>query len=178
MKARRTIGFGLAFFLGVLGHAAFAQRRAPAFSPDIFAGKDPKAAGTAMLDVAMQLAEDGSWERIAVGRVWYLSGEKLRGQQIFDEVTSNRKVQASDWFRVGRVYFEAGEWAKAESAFDRALGMEPGDDSGMIEYGALANINKDRGKAEALFTKALTKKPREFWHWVGAGGSYFGVRPQ
>src|SRR5215467_13813908 len=133
MRARRTIGFVLAFFLGVLGHAVFAQRR-PAFSPDIFAGKEPKAAGSAMLDVALQLAEEGSWERIAVGRVWYLSGEKLRGQQMFDEVTSNRKVQASDWFRVGRVYAEAGEWTKAESAFDRALGMDPGDDSGMIEY--------------------------------------------
>jgi hypothetical protein len=56
--------------------------------------------------------------------------------------------------------------------------LDPGDDSGMIEYGALANVNKDRTKAEALFEKALRKHPREFWHWVGAGGSYLGVRPQ
>ena len=56
--------------------------------------------------------------------------------------------------------------------------MDTGDDSGMVEYGALANLNKDRTKAEALFTKALKKNPREFWHWVGAGGSYLGVRPQ
>jgi hypothetical protein len=48
----------------------------------------------------------------------------------------------------------------------------------MIEYGALANVNNDRAKAEMLFEKALAKNPREFWHWVGAGASYFGVRPQ
>jgi hypothetical protein len=65
-----------------------------------------------------------------------------------------------------------------QAAFDRALAMDTGDDSGMIEYGALANLNKDRTKAEALFTKALKRNPREFWHWVVAGGSYLGVRPQ
>ncbi len=49
---------------------------------------------------------------------------------------------------------------------------------GMIEYGALANIHKDRVRAEMLIAKAMEKKPREFWHWVGAGGSNLGVRPQ
>ena len=56
--------------------------------------------------------------------------------------------------------------------------MDKNDDSGMIEYGALANLNKDRAKAETLFDQAFKKSPREFWHWVGAGGSYLGVRPQ
>ena len=89
-----------------------------------------------------------------------------------------KKVEDSDWIRVGRVYAEAGEWDKAQGAFDRALAMKADDDSGMIEYGALANLNKDRAKAEALFEKAMKKSPREFWHWVGAGASYLGVRPQ
>lgn len=48
----------------------------------------------------------------------------------------------------------------------------------MIEYGALANLHNDRATAEALFEKAMKKKPREFWHWVGAGASYLGVRPE
>ena len=48
----------------------------------------------------------------------------------------------------------------------------------MIEYGALANLNKDRAKAEQFFEQAMKKNGREFWHWVGAGGSYLGVRPQ
>ena len=87
-------------------------------------------------------------------------------------------MEGSDWFRIARVYAEADEWSKAHDAFDRALAIDVGDDSGMIEYGALANIYKDRAEAEALFGKAFGKKPREFWHWVGAGGSYLGVRPQ
>jgi hypothetical protein len=56
--------------------------------------------------------------------------------------------------------------------------MKPGDDSGMVEYGALANVNNDRTTAESLFEGAMKKNPREFWHWVTAGASYLGVRPQ
>jgi tetratricopeptide (TPR) repeat protein len=179
MKRSHVCAIAIACFVsGILVQSALAQKGKPTFNPDVFQGKDPRAAATAMLDTALQLAEDGSWERIAVGRAWYLGGDKAKGQQIFDGVTSGKKVAASDWFRLGRVYTEAGEWDKAQQAFEKALAMDPGDDSGMIEYGALANVNKDRAKAETLFTKVLTKKPREFWHWVGAGGSYLGVRPQ
>jgi tetratricopeptide (TPR) repeat protein len=131
-----------------------------------------------MLEGALQLAESGSWERIAVGRAWYLGGDKAKGQKIIDEVTGGKKVAGSDWFRIGRLYVEAGEWDQAQVAFDRALAIDNGDDSGMIEYGGFANINKDRDKAEALFVKAFRKNPREFWHWVNVGGSYLGVRPQ
>jgi tetratricopeptide (TPR) repeat protein len=179
VKQSRLVGVGLAcFVLGALGQAGFAQAKKPTFSPDLFKGKEAKEAATALLDGALQLAETGSWERIAVGRAWYLGGDKVKGQEIFDSVTNSKKVEDSDWFRLGRVYAEAGEWNKAQVAFDRALAMNQGDDSGMIEYGALANVNKDRAKAEVLFEKAMKKDPREFWHWVGAGASYLGVPPQ
>ena len=104
-----------------------------------------------------------------------LGGDKAKGQQIFDSVTSSKKVEESDWFRIGRVYAEAGEWPKAREAFDRALASKPNDDSGMLEYGAYTNVLKDRAKAEELFLKAFKKNSREFWHWVGAGGSSLGV---
>ena len=45
-------------------------------------------------------------------------------------------------------------------------------------YGAFANLNNDRARAEGLFRTAMQKKPKEFWHWVNAGGSYLGVKPQ
>jgi tetratricopeptide (TPR) repeat protein len=159
-------------------HYGIAQSRRPTYSPDLYRGKDAPAAATALLDGALQLADDGSWERIAVGRAWYLGGDKARGQQLFDQVTGSPDVEGSDWFRIGRVYAEADEWDKAKAAFDRALAVDTDDDSGMLEYGALANVHKDREAAEALFAKAFKKKPREFWHWVGAGASYLGVRPQ
>jgi tetratricopeptide (TPR) repeat protein len=179
MTNPRVLAFGLACFIaGAVVQIGVAQSKKPTFSPEIYQGKDPKAAATALLDNAMLLAEDGSWERIAVGRAWYLGGDKAKGQQIFDAVTGGKKVAGSDWFRIARTYVEAGEWAKAQEAFEKALVIDKDDDSGMVEYGAFANVNKDRAKAEAMFEKALRKNPKEFWHWVGAGGSYLGVRPQ
>lgn len=179
MTLWRSISIGVACFVaGALAQSVVAQNRRPTFSADMYQGKDPKAAAAALLEGAQQLAEEGSWERIAVGRAWYLGGDKAKGQQIFDAVTSAKKVEGSDWFRVGRVYAEAGEWDKAKTAFEKALSIDTDDDTGMIEYGGLANINKDRAKAEELFTKVFTRKPREFWHWVNAGGSYLGVKPQ
>jgi tetratricopeptide (TPR) repeat protein len=178
MKSARLAAIGLACFAaGALSHAALAQGKKPAFDVAIFEGSAP-AVGTKLLESALVLAEDGSWERIAVGRAWYLGGDKAKGQQIFDAVTSGKKVEGSDWFRIGRVYAEAGEWPKAVEAFDKAMAANADDDSGSIEYGVFANLNNDRTRAEGLFRTAMQKKPKEFWHWVNAGGSYLGVKPQ
>jgi Flp pilus assembly protein TadD len=76
------------------------------------------------------------------------------------------------------VYAEAGEWEKANAAFERSIKMKPSDDSGRLEYGAWAILNKDQARAEPLMVEAFRKNPREFWHWVTAGGAYLGVRPQ
>ena len=178
-KQVRVLAFGLACFaFGAIAQTALAQKKGHTFNADIFQGKEPKAAATALLDNALKLAGDGSWERIAVGRVWYLGGDKAKGQQIFDDVTSGKKTKSSDWTRIARVYLEAGEWDKAQPIFEKMLAAEPDDDSGMVEYGALLNVHKNRSKAEEYFTKAMTKNPTEFWHYVGAGGSYLGVAPQ
>lgn len=181
MTRVRVWGIGAVCFLAGLAFQpalGLAQAKKPSFTADLVQGKDARTAGAALLDGALILAEKGSWERIAVGRAWYLGGDKAKGQQILDDVTGDRKVEASDWFRVGRIYAEAKEWSKAETAFDKALALDAGDDSGMIEYGALANMNGDRAKAESMFSRAMQKSPRDFWHWVGAGGSYLGVAPQ
>ena len=165
-------------FVAGFGVRGAAQGRRPTYSADLFQGKEPAAAAAALLDGALQLAGNGSWERIAVGRAWYLGGDKAKGQQIIDGVTSSRRVEGSDWFRIGRTYAEAGEWEKAREAFERFVAANPGDDSGLLEYGAFANVHKDRGKAEEMFARAFKENPREFWHWVNAGGSYLGVPPR
>jgi tetratricopeptide (TPR) repeat protein len=166
------------FLVGALATAGLAQSRKLSYTPDLVAGKPPQAVGAVLLDGALQLAGSGSWERLAVGRAWYLGGDKKRGQEIIDGVLQSRKVAASDWFRAGRIYTEAGEWDRAKDAFEKALAADEDDDSGMIEYGALANLQGDRERAETLFARAMKKNPREFWHWVNAGGSYLGVKPQ
>ena len=113
MTSARLAAIGLACFAaGALSHAGLAQGKKPAFDAAMFEGSAP-AVGTKLLEGALVLAEDGSWERIAVGRAWYLGGDKAKGQQIFDGVTSGKKVEGSDWFRIGRIYAEAGEWPKA-----------------------------------------------------------------
>ena len=179
MKQVRVFAFGLACFIfGAIAQTGLAQKKGHMFNADIFQGKEPKAAATALLDNALKLAGDGSWERIAVGRAWYLGGDKAKGQQIFDGVTGGKKVEGSDYFRIARVYVEAGEWDKARTTFDKAIAMNADDDTGAVEYGAFSNLNGDRTKAEILFRTSMQKKPKEFWHWVNAGGSYLGVKPQ
>src|SRR6185295_6890731 len=127
MKQSHILGVGVVcFFVGALAQAGLAQARKPTFSAGLFKGKAANEAAAALLDGAFQLAETGSWERIAVGRAWYLGGDKAKGQEIFDSVTGGKKVEDSDWFRLGRVYAEAGEWDKAHVAFDKALAMNPG----------------------------------------------------
>ena len=181
MRHWRLFVLGVAcFVLGAVVQSGFAQKKdtkKPAFSADLLKG-DAKAVATVMLDGALQLAESGSWERIAVGRAWYLGGDKVKGQQIFDSVAGSKSVGRSDWIRLARVYIDAGEWEKAQTAFDKAFPPTSDDDTGLVEYGAFANLNKDRAKAEALFNRAMKKNPEEFWHWVNIGGSYLGVRPQ
>lgn len=104
MRKRWIVGMVVTFVLGVLA-GAFAKK--PGTDPALFAGKPPKEAAAALLTVARAQAEKGSWENIAVGRVYYLSGQKAEGQAIFDSVTS-KKSEGGDWIRVGRVYYEAG----------------------------------------------------------------------
>jgi hypothetical protein len=91
------------FAAGALTRSGLAQTRKPSYEPSMLQGS-PAEVGARFLEGALVLAEQGSWERIAVGRAWYRGGDR---QQIFDGVTSSRKVEGSDWFRVARVYAEA-----------------------------------------------------------------------
>ena len=177
MKSARLAAIGLACFAaGALSHATLAQGKKPAFDPALFEGTPP-AAATKLLDGALLLAEEGSWERIAVGRAWYLGGDKAKGQQIFDGVTSGKKVEGSDWFRVGRVYAEASEWPRRSEAFDKAIAMNP-TTIPAYRVRRAPDLNNDRAKAEGLFRRRCRRSRSEFWHWVNAGGAYLGVKPQ
>ena len=68
MHRWHVFGFGLGcFVLGAMVQSGLAQRR-KLNSARSFQGQDAKAVATVLLDGALQLAENGSWERIAVGR--------------------------------------------------------------------------------------------------------------
>lgn len=140
----------------------------------LFRGKPPKEAGLAALAEAERLAENGSWELIGIGRVYYLSGDKTRGQALFDRVT-NRKPEGSDWQRIGEIYAEAGEIEKAESCFEKAMAAKPKDDTGKSEIGAWYVRIGQRDKGEELFAKALARNPDDIWHYLRAAEAYLEV---
>jgi tetratricopeptide (TPR) repeat protein len=174
------IQFAAACALCLLIGAGLATLAAPKTppGPPFFQGKEPKEAAQAALELATRYAEGGSWERIGIGRVYYLSGDEAKGQALFDAVTGG-KPEASDWQRIGDVYAEAGEKDKAEEAYGKALAaMRPGDDTGQCEVGAWYIRSGQREKGEALLAKAIAKNPDEVWHYVRAAEAYLGVSPR
>lgn len=143
----------------------------------MFEGKSSKEAAFTLLSAAESQAEGGSWELIGIGRVYYLSGDKEKGQSLFDRVTA-KKADKNDWLRIGRIYLEAGEWEKAKTIFDKVLIMDPNDDANHAEIGSYYNIKGDRAMAEELFSKAFKKNATEVWNTINIAGSYLGVKPQ
>lgn len=176
MKTRPLILMLVVFLLGSFVGAYAAKKGG--IDPSLYVGKSKAEAGKALLDLAKQRAEDGSFENIAVGRVYYLSGNKAEGQAIFDSITSRKKTEGGDWIRIARVYNEAGEWEKAKKAYEKALAAEPKDAPWMAEYGAHLNRKGDRKRAEELFASSFAIEPKDFWNVLNIAGSYYGVEPR
>lgn len=172
MKAKSAVVLIIVFISGI---AIGAMARGRKVDASIFTGKSKAEAGKALLEEAKSEAGRGSWENIAVGRVYYLAGHKAEGQAIFDAV-QNKK--ASDWMRIARIYHEANEWPKAKEAFDRALTLEPKDAAWLAEVGGFYNLHGDRTKAEEYFTRSLAAESGELWYTVNMAGSYMGVEPR
>lgn len=154
--------------------ACFAAQKT---APSQYHDKDKQGAARALLETAKIQADGGSWERIAIGRVYYLSGSKPEGQAIFDDVLAH-KPEASDLFRIARVYREAGDWEQAKALFERSLRENPDDSKGMAEVGAYYLMRGDRAAAEALFDRSFKLESDEVWSTIAAAGSYLGVPPQ
>jgi tetratricopeptide (TPR) repeat protein len=176
MKRRAILGVALGCLMSgaVVGYAAKEVGGGVA----VFKGKPAKEGAYAALAEAEKLAGNGSWELIGVGRVYYLSGDKAKGQAIFDRVLGDKKVGGGDWQRIGDVYAEAGENAKAEELYQKVIAADPKDDTGQAEIGAWYIRTGQREKGEELFARALGKKPNENWHYVRAAEALLNVRPK
>lgn len=157
------LGFGLGILAGERGGGMA-----------VIQGKSPADAAAAALAEAERLAGKGSWELIGIGRVYYLSGNKARGQALFDRVTSS-KPEGSDWQRIGEVYAEAGENDRAIDCFQKALANSPKDDTGQAEVGSWYIRIGQRDKGEELLARALARNPSELWHYVRAAEAFLNV---
>jgi tetratricopeptide (TPR) repeat protein len=149
----------------------------PGPSPAMYHDKPTRDAGKALLDVALLQAGDGSWERIGVGRAYYLGGFKDEGQRIFDELLAG-KHDDGDLYRIARVYREAGEWEKAKPLFDRYLAANPKEAKDLAEVGAYHLLDGDRPTAERLFDRSFAADRDEMWATLSTAGAYLGVQPQ
>src|SRR5258708_11774730 len=96
---------------------------------DVIRNKPDKDAALAALTEAEHVANGGSWELIAVGRVYYLSGQKARGQALFDYATTGRKPDGADYERIAEVYAEAGQNNRPPDSYEKLLALDPKDDS-------------------------------------------------
>lgn len=163
-----SLGLGIS-----IGYAA--KVKGPGMT--LVTGKPAKEAGLAALQEAERLAGSGSWELLGVARVYYLSGDKAKGQALIDKVM-NGETGPSDWHRIGLIYSEAGENPKAEPYFQRALAAEPKDDTGQAEVGAWYIRNGQREKGEELLAKAFARNPDELWHYVRTAEAFLNVPPK
>ena len=156
----------------VVGYAAKANGGGVA----VFKGKPANDGAYAALAEAEKLAGNGSWELIGVGRVYYLSGDKAKGQAIFDRVL-NAKPVTSDYERLADVYADAKENDKADEYYQKVLAADPKgkDDTATAQIGAYYISTGRRDKGEELFAKALGKNPNELWHYVRAAEGLLGV---
>lgn len=170
----RPIVTAVLLFAFAAGEAYAAKRGG--IPPASYRDKTEQDAAEALLQHAMVQAGKGSWERIAVGRVYYLGGMKDKGQAIFDAVLSDDPAP-SDFFRIARVYREADEWPRARELFDKSLELNPKDEKGLAEVGGYYLINGDRATAEALFARSFALDS-ELWATLSAAGAYLGVDTQ
>jgi tetratricopeptide (TPR) repeat protein len=141
---------------------------------EVIRGKSDKDAGYAALTEAEHLANGGSWELIAVGRVYYLTGEKARGQALFDLV-ANGKAGGSDLERIADVYAEAGENDKASALYERMLAIEPKDDSSQALLGAWYMRIGQRERGEMFLGQALQRRPNASDYYLRAAESLLSV---
>ncbi len=171
MRIRIAVVSASLFVAGIaVGYAA--QK----VDPSLYQGKSKPEAARALIEAARVQAGDGSWERIAIGRIQYLGGARAEGQAVFDDILS-KKHEASDEYRIGRVYCEAGEWNKARPLFERYVRENPKGEKEIAAIGAYHLLNGDRATAEDLFARSF-KDDSELWATVAAAGAYLGVAPQ
>ncbi len=147
------------------------------FDPKAFyEGADAKTAAAKLLAEGERYAGDDTFERIGIGRVAYQTGDKKKGESMFEGVLQGKHGK-NDLYRIATAYATGKNWEKAKPLFEQAIRMDAGDDSGIMKAGCWFNLNGDRKRAEELFKMAFDHNPDHPWHYILAAGSYLGVEP-
>lgn len=166
-----------ALLLAAVALPALAAKKA-AFDPSgYWSGKSPEEAAEAVLAAAKTAAGKGSWQNLAVARVWYLAGQKEKAKPILEQYGRDGTKEASDLYRIGRIHCEAKEYDLALATFERAMTLDPESDKTLVAMGACAMMAGSREKAEAFFQRALDLEPDSPYRLAAVGAAYLGVMP-
>jgi tetratricopeptide (TPR) repeat protein len=171
---RAAFAFAFAFVFAVGAAVGAYAAKKLAIVPGQFQGKPPAEAAASLLVSAQSLAENGTFENIAVGRVLYLSGKKNEAKAIFDRVLGG-KHDAGVLIRVARVHREAGEWEAAAPLFEQVLALEPKDEDWLAEIGAYYLLAGDRAKGEALLARSFVEDPSNLYNALRGASGYLGI---
>jgi tetratricopeptide (TPR) repeat protein len=174
-RTRSMIGILAIFLAAAVAGVAVAKKNS--IAPDLYMGKNPAEAASALMNTARPIAGDGSWENIHLARVYYLAGQKDKAQAILDGVLGGKKAGAGEWIRAGRVYYQAGEWDKAKAMFEKVIAAEPKDEDWLAEIGAYYNLQGEREQAEEYFQRCFALGT-SLKNVLSAAGSYEGVEPR
>jgi Flp pilus assembly protein TadD len=162
---------GISLSLGVgIGMAA----RLAGTGISVIADKPDKEAGLAALAEAERLAGKNPSDLIAIGRVYYLSGDRARAEALFDRAVSG-KPKSGKYQLMAEVYADAGDTAKAEATYGRMLALDPDEESLRAEVGAWYIRIGQRAKGEQLLAKAFQTGPHDSSLYLRAAESLLGV---
>lgn len=135
-----------------LAGTAHARPKPTRITTEAYHGQAPQQAAGALLDAARGQTEDGSWEEIAIGRIYYLGGRRAEGEALFKAML-DRTQKTSDVYRIARVYMEAGEWPRARPLLERMLTMKEADAGDVLRAARTFAQHKEWQRAKPLFEK-------------------------
>lgn len=176
------------FMLAAAAAAALAlsvsaqESKAPAEAPKppekppikvLYEGKSPDAAAQALLQQALKFAPGDNWVMASVGRIYYLAGQKAKGEELFQKAAPT--LDGESLLLIGRTYAEAGEWAKAEGWLEKALAKDDDPDL-VVEAAALHLSYGDRAQGEALLAKVFGRPQADPEMLVKTAAGFLKVR--
>ena len=140
----------------------------------VITGKSDQEAARAALAEAERLTSKGYQELIAIGRVYYLSGDKAKGDALFARVIGVKKT-STVYQLIADMYAEAGENAKAEENYSKMLGLESESGSQEADVGAWYIRTGQRARGEEHLGRAFRLDPHEPAHYIHAAQSLLGI---
>lgn len=169
---QKTVVLALVFSIGAVFGAEAKKKKKESIDAALYQGVPAEEAAANLLDRAGDLTGKGSWQNIALAKMYHLWGKHDEAQSILDGI---RDKDGDEWVRIGRMYYQAGDWDQAKAAFDRVLQSDPEDADWLAEIGMYHNLQGDRETAEELFARSFREDADDLYNVLKAAGSYVGV---